>query len=253
MADDTLPHRAPPALDGGWHHPRRVAGVLLGLLVAWYAAVAWTVPHRASVDDLRRDAAAGQVSSYWIGDGTRTAADVLTGHVPLQRSLVAVDGVVVPEFLDVASFVWRTTDGRAHRVDYPEFGQVVDGLPGRVSRPDPSDYERAADRLATVEGLAGPSGPRNPVLDHLADVLGVGCGVSVLALALVRRPRTGTRWHWFWMAGLPLGLGLLWFVRSEVLGRPRPDGGRRGGWSGFVIACLVSTLARLLAAAPWAA
>lgn len=135
-------------------------------------------------------------------------------------------------------------DGRGHWLEWWKFSQLVGTyrLPaGPDGQPDDGTRGQLVGALDEFARSAGRSGPRNGLLDRLADVLGWVAHLAAAVLAVARRSRRRTRWFWFWAVGVPFGLGILFFVQDELSGHPHADGHRTSGWWGFLLNLLATS------------
>lgn len=112
-------------------------------------------------------------------------------------------------------FVWRTGDWRVH---YTEFDRGSTGavLPGsfdatRYSGPRAAAFDQALESANLEPRWQGVDTPQ-PLRALLVLLL-----LSILTvLVFGPDPARGTRWFWFWvLTGVPLGLGLFWWLTRE--------------------------------------
>ncbi len=180
----------------------RVA-VVLGW-VAWAAIAWWSAPRESSAAQARADLAAQRLTYHEWGTGWENDGGIV-GPFPggLER------GNTGPTLL------WHTTDGRRYftTVDnaaLDEDNRPVDGKPLLVSGPE-------ANALETELQAGAADRPFDLPLGTIQGLLPVAAAVLFLWVLLAApAPVIGTKWFWFWLvAGVPLGLGLLWWLARE--------------------------------------
>jgi hypothetical protein len=162
------------------------------------------------VDEARADLAGGRVVSYEWGDSWGSEG----GWNWAATTKLQSSGTQGP------LFVWRTPDWRVH---YANLDGGYEGVTPTGSV-DASHYSGPqATSLAEAVRSAGRGtgwgvGPPQPLMGLLMAFL----GASILVLVVAGpAPATGTRWYWFWLVtGVPLGLGLLYWLATE---RPWAD------------------------------
>ena len=210
-----------------WWQVLRVAFVLGW--VAWAGVTWWATPRESSAEQVRADIAAGRVTYHEWGDGWQQDGGVVS---PFPVGLESSGGVE-------SVLLWHTSDGRQHHttVDLPELYDDTTPLPGSE-----------ADVLGRALTADESTRPADPPLDLIRTGLFIAGSLLFLwALLSATDPVTGTRWFWFWLvAGVPLGLGLLWWLARERPWRPRtpPRHGLPGRdnrlkwWAGIGVAIL---------------
>ncbi|MEU1755797.1 hypothetical protein ABZ436_24495 [Micromonospora matsumotoense] len=223
---------------------RVVRVVLVAGWVAWVVLSWWSAPRQASTAQAAADLSAGRMVSYQWAEGWESNARWgWTDDRTLRSS-----GTAGP------LFSWRTTDWRVHYTEFdrgstgPDPAGSFDAM--RYSGPQSAAFDqavRSAARQPTAQGAEVPSPVR---------VLPVLLMVQVLVVLVVGPdPARGTRWFWFWvLTGVPLGLGLIWWLARErpwhpAAGRPPEPAGRdpRNRWYvGLLVAIAASIVASIL-------
>jgi hypothetical protein len=211
-----------------WWQVLRVA-LVLGW-VAWAGVTWWATPREASAEQVRADLAAGRVTYHEWGDGWQQDGGLVS---PLPAGLESSSGVD-------SLLLWHTSDGRQHytALDVPN---LADG----ENVPQPGSE---ADVLNQALNAGDASRPADPPLDLIrTGLLIAGIALFLWALLSAPDPVTGTKWFWFWLVGgVPLGLGLLWWLARERPWRPQtpprfgPPGrdNRLKWWAGIGVAIL---------------
>ncbi|MEV0155466.1 hypothetical protein AB0H57_17230 [Micromonospora sp. NPDC050686] len=197
-----------PARWRGWWRVLRI--VLVVVWVGWAASSWWSAPRAASTAQARSDLSAGRMVSYqwtdgWDSSGRWGWTDART-----------------PRFTGRAGplFVWRTGDWRVHHTEF-------DGGSTGPAFPDSFDATRYFGPQAAAFDQALQSADRYPSGQVLNAPQPLGALPTLLLLSILTvlvfgpAPARGTRWFWFWLlTGVPLGLGLLWWLARERPWRP---------------------------------
>ncbi|MEU5948606.1 hypothetical protein ABZ793_24030 [Micromonospora sp. NPDC047465] len=179
--------------------------VLVVVWVAWAALSWWSAPREASRAQARSDLSAGRMVSYQWADGWDS-----TGRWGwTDGRTLRCTGCFGP------LFVWRTGNWRVH---YTEFDR---GSVGSVS-PGFFDAMQHSGPLAAAFDQALQSANLQPRWQGVDAPLPVRALPVVLLLSILTvlvfgpDPARGTRWFWFWLlTGVPLGLGLIWWLARE--------------------------------------
>jgi hypothetical protein len=194
--------------------------------VAWAGVTWWAAPRESTAEQVRADIAAGRLTYYEWGDGWRNEGGLVSPFpADLQES-----GGPGPILL------WHTTDGRRHHttVDEPTTGD--NSIP----------EANALDQQLLADEARRPADP--PVGAIQAGLFIAGSLLFLWALVSAPDPATGTKWFWFWLvSGVPLGLGLLWWLARERPWRPQtqprfgPPGrdNRLKWWAGIGVSILL--------------
>lgn len=182
VTDDAVVQEVGRPLISWWQVLRVV--LVLGW-VAWASFSWWSAPRESTTAQVRADVAAQRVESFEWGErwSGQRGFQILN---PLRSGLESGG--------DPGSILlWHTRDGRQH-----------------YAHVDSSDEARALDAELTTADSGFPA---------TAVVAGLGiAGAALFLWALLSGPDpvTGTKWFWFWLvSGLPLGLGLLWWLARE--------------------------------------
>jgi hypothetical protein len=203
--------------------------------VAWACVTWWMAPRESTPEQARADIAAGRLTYYEWGDGWQHDGRGVVSPFPAGLEAWGGPG---------PTLLWHTTDGRRHfaTVDNPSVGGEPASEDGTLlSGPEAN----ALDRELQAYESRRPVDP--PVGAIQAGLLIAGGVLFLWALVSATDPVTGTKWFWFWLvSGVPLGLGLLWWLarerpwspraepRTDALGEPRP----LKWWAGMGIAIL---------------
>ncbi|WP_410813948.1 hypothetical protein [Micromonospora sp. 067-2] len=233
--------------------------VLVVLWVVWASVTWWSAPRQASTAQARSDLSAGRMLSYQWADGWDSADQWgWTDDRALRFS-----GRSGP------LFVWRTDNRRVHYTEFDR-GSTGPALPGPVL---PGSSDAGSSDAASFDPVTY-SGPQAAAFDQALQSAnlqprwqGVDAPppVRVLPMVLVLSflvvlllgpdPARGNRWFWFWvLSGVPLGLGLIWWLARErpwhpaVTPPPDPAGRdpRSRGYEGLLIAIATSIAASIL-------
>jgi hypothetical protein len=213
----------------------RVVMVAIWLMIA--AAAWWAAPREASLAELRTDIAANRVVSYEWGDSWNgsTRRD---WFAPRQLRSTGKQGPLL---------AWRTPDRRVHWVDTGQFDRVT-------VQDDARAYEGPGAAGIAAELRAAGLERRDRGFHPYAGLVGGASLLLLLTSVLLviggPAPVLGTRWFWFWLvAGLPWGLGMLFWMARERPWRTRPDGDpakRDKGWRGRVLTIVGGILVGVL-------
>ncbi len=248
---ESLPGNEPPAEHPGrWPHARAIGWCLVALVVAWFVVVLWSAPQESNIRSLEKDVASQQITGWWPGDiEDDDAGSQLTNRETTAQVTVGSGGVDQPS----QRLLWQTGNGRTHWIPVGSLNSHFDDVqPPEVAPGQYDTSESAIDAvlLLAFEKEAGPPSDPSTAPRGLANALGWAVSLSVLALALMRRPRSGTRWFWLWMSGLPLGLGVFWYLFRELGPNAslEPAQQRTRGWVGLVFNFLVTSVAQSVVA-----
>ena len=202
-----------------WWQVLRVL-VVLGW-VAWAGLTWWMNPRESDAAHARSDIAAGRLSYYEWGNGWRNDGGLVR---PFPAGLERSAGLG-------PMLLWYTTDGRRHYATIAE----------------PAAEAGALDQELNAYESRRPTDPPTGAVQ--TGLLIAGSVLFLWALVSAADPVTGTKWFWFWLVtGVPLGLGLLWWLARE---RPWSSRApvrekRLNGWTGFglgLLGALVVSLA----------
>jgi hypothetical protein len=188
-----------------WWQVLRVV-IVLGW-VAWAGITWWTAPRESSAEQARADIAAGRLTYYEWGDGWQRDGGLVS---PFPQGLRQWGG-------PGPMLLWHTTDGRRHYTTVDE--DAVESDDGTLlSGPEANALDA---QLQAYEARRPGDRPFETVQIGL---LLAGSLVFLWALASAPDPVTGTKWFWFWLvSGVPLGLGLLWWLARERPWRPHAE------------------------------
>jgi hypothetical protein len=230
VTDDPVVRQAGRRPGNAWWQALRVA-LVLGW-VAWAGVTWWSAPRESTAAQARADSAAGRLSYHEWGDGWLNSGGLVSSFP------VRLESGGGPMLL------WHTTDGRRHYTTVDEAPIANDPLTvDDTSAPSPE-----ADALTRELQAQEARRPADPPLGAIQAGLPIAGSVLVLwALVSAADPVTGTKWFWFWLvAGVPLGLGLLWWLARErpwsSRATPRPGPPDRDNrlkwWAGIGIGIL---------------
>jgi hypothetical protein len=180
--------------------------------VAWAGFTWWSAPRESSAEQVRADVAAQRLTYFEWGDRWTNN----TYGSPLRVDLASTGG-------PGPILLWHTANGRQH---YAVIGDDMRTLDGELQA---YDSRRTATEF-----------PATAVLGALSIAGGV---LFLWALVSAPDPVTGTRWFWFWLvSGVPLGLGLLWWLARERpwSSRATVRENRLRWWAGLGIGFLAS-------------
>jgi hypothetical protein len=197
---------------GGTRTSRRaVVRVVCWVLLVGSALFAlWGTPRSTSQDDMARAVKAGDVRMI----ETDPARYGLETDLPnLTR---------MPENATVV--VWEDQSGRLHRTD---LSRLAIGIPS----PDPgTSVDGTVDLVATINATAQAAGVPGPTyldmgIARFATVpLALVTIAAFLLLVFGRQPRRVTKWGMFWLLGIPLGVGLGWWLWRDAPFNPAMAG-----------------------------
>ena len=203
--------------------------------VAWAGLTWWTSPRQSDTEQVRADLAAGRLTHYEWGDGFQKDGGGLVSPFPATLEPTGGPGPIL---------LWHTGDGRQYFTVTDASGAGSRSSDGNL--PLYSGPEATALDAELQAYDARPAGGPEPSTAVAA--LAIGGGVLFLwALLSAPDPVKGTRWFWFWLVcGVPLGLGLLWWLARERPWSPRteprfgPPGrdNRLRWWAGIGVAVL---------------
>lgn len=219
-----------------WRAPVRV--VLWVLLVASALFALWGTPRPASQDAFAAALKAGDVVSVSL-DGSQPFG--------LELGASGIRHESGPNLV-----LWESTNGQVHRTDL-----------SALSRGTPGSDGDAVDVGATIAATSRAAGHDRALFQSsLGPAQYATIPLVVLSLAALiwlvagPQPRRVTKWGMFWLLGLPLGVGLAWWLARDApfverLHRapapaprargPMPYGvGRLGGGATFGIAIAVN-------------
>ena len=211
-----------------WWQVLRVA-LVLGW-VAWAGVTWWSAPRESSAAQARADMAAGRLASFEWGDRWENDGALFN---PFQSGLQSSGG-------PGPVLLWHTTDGRQHYAAVDNGGSGTDPqLEENTTFSSGPEAEALDTELRAYEARGLPD---EVPLRSAQKVLPLAGAVLFLwALVSATDPVFGTKWFWFWLAtGVPLGLGLLWWLARE---RPWSHRAtvrekRLNGWTGFGLGLL---------------
>ncbi|GAA3345179.1 hypothetical protein GCM10020358_51240 [Amorphoplanes nipponensis] len=192
-----------------WWQVLRVA-LVVGW-VAWACLTWWSAPREATVEQARADIAAGRLTYYEWGNGWEHDSGPVSAF---PSGLEQQDG-------PGPMLLWRTTDGRRHYTTVDN-----DSVDGEPPAEDGTLYSRPeATRLDQELQAYEPRRPADPPVETVqVGLLIAGTLLVLWALVSAPDPVTGTKWFWFWLvSGVPLGLGMLWWLARERPWRPRAE------------------------------
>jgi len=139
---------------------------------------------------------------------------------------------------DAGYLVWQVAGQQRRHVDFATAKVVLSELSDLELPQETSDLGIVQNRMADATGVHAV-GMSDPV-----PVIVLGCllfGTALLGV-LGAPPQTGSRWYWIWIIGILGGLGVLWFAARELWRGGDGALSRRGGWRGFLIACLANSI-----------
>jgi hypothetical protein len=175
--------------------------------VAWAGITWWTAPRESRAEQVRADISAGRMTYYEWGDGWQRDGGLVS---PFPDSLESSGR-------PATMLLWHTTDGRRHYTTFAE--PAVESEDGNL-RPGP-EVSALGTELQAYEARR----PADPPFETVQVGLSIAGSLLFLwALVSAPDPVTGTKWFWFWLvSGVPLGLGLLWWLARERPWRPQTE------------------------------
>lgn len=209
MADVMLEQEtAAPARD------RAVVRVLLWvLLVGSVLFACWGTPRPASQDDFARA----------LKNGDVRAAQTQPGAYGLEQTGLRIQVTLGQS--DWPDVVWEDRSGTLHRTR-------LTPMPGSDTWPQPSSGEPQpvdafpvqgeVDLDATIAATAQAAGEQQPALGVLGPAQWSAVPLGLLSLGMLGllvlggQPRRVTKWGMFWALGVPLGLGLAWWLARDA-------------------------------------
>jgi hypothetical protein len=172
------------------------------LLVGSALFLLWGTPRMSSQDDMARAVKAGEVRMI----------ELAPGRYGLEVDLPNLN--MTPDTATVV--VWEDQSGRLHRTD---LSRLAIGIPS----PDPeTSVDGTVDLVATINATAKAAGVTSPTyldmgLARFATVpLALVTIAAFLLLVFGRQPRRVTKWGMFWLLGIPLGVGLGWWLWRDA-------------------------------------
>jgi hypothetical protein len=188
-----------------------VVGVVHLLLVAtwlvWAGCAWWSAPRPVGPDQAERDLTAGRVVSFARVDSW---GDRGPWWVSRHEEHVSGRGWML---------AWSTTSGQVRYTGvavHPSVGRLTGSSSGRELTSS-DDADALAAQLA-VEARGQDSRwslDRGP---FMTAAWAASCTLALICLGWILlgpAPRYGTRWYWFWTSMIPLGLGVLVWLRRE--------------------------------------
>ncbi|MFI7544933.1 hypothetical protein [Actinoplanes sp. NPDC049599] len=169
--------------------------------VAWAALTWWMAPRESTAAQARADIAAQRLTYYEWGDGWQNDGGLVS---PFPAGLEQWGG-------PGPMLLWHTTDGRRHFTTIDEPTAAATGVVGTLlSGPEATALDQELQAYETRRPADPPTGAVQ------GGLLIAGSVLFLWALVSAAEPVTGTKWFWFWLvSGVPLGLGLLWWLARE--------------------------------------
>jgi hypothetical protein len=207
-----------------WWQVLRVA-LVLGW-VAWAGITWWSAPGESSAAQARADMATGRLAYFEWGDRWDNSSGRFN---PFQSDLQSAGG-------PGPVLLWHTTDGRQHYATVDDGGA---GTPTSTTFSSGPEAEALDAELWAYDARGLPA--EVPIGAIQSGLLIAGSVLFLWALVSATDPVIGTKWFWFWfISGVPLGLGLFWWLARERPWSPRSPGRakRLNGWLGFGLGML---------------
>ena len=189
--------------DGTRTSRRAVTRVVCWVLLVGSALFAlWGTPRMTSQDDMAKAVKAGDVRMVEMAPGRYgLEADLPNVNMTQENATVVV---------------WEDQSGRLHRTD---LSRLAIGIPS----PDPTTaVDGRVDLVATINATAEEAGVAAPTyldmgIARFATVpLALVTIAAFLLLVFGRQPRRVTKWGMFWLLGIPLGVGLGWWLWRDA-------------------------------------
>ncbi|WP_125802101.1 hypothetical protein [Actinoplanes sp. ATCC 53533] len=206
------------------------------LVLGWVACAGitwWSAPGESSAAQARADLTAGRLTSFEWGDRWESDGGYFN---PFQSGLRSSGG-------PGPVLLWHTTDGRQHYATVDGGGAGTNTTLSSGPEAEALDAELRAYDDARGLPAALPLGAIQNGLFIAGSVL------FLWALISAPDPVIGTKWFWFWLVtGVPLALGLFWWLARERPWSPRALGRetRLTGWIGLGLGFLSGVAVSLL-------
>ena len=225
---------------GGTRTSRRaVVRVLCWALLVGSALFAlWGTPRMTSQDDMATAVKAGDVRMVEL-DPSRYNLEVDLPN--LNRT---------PE--DATVVVWEDQSGRLHRTDLSRLASGVPLADVGTTLDGTVDLAATINATAKAAGVASPTYLDMGIARFATIPLALLTIAAFLLLVFGKQPRRVTKWGMFWLLGIPLGVGLGWWLwrdapfdpRLAAAGEPAPRQrgmtpagvSRAGGGTTFLVA-----------------